>query len=262
MKIDEKIKGIFDALKIQRIDKAIHVDLSYCAFLISLLPIPGIQQSAQIIDRITSNKNLNDRFNNVWEEIKIVNSKLDQIADEFEKFQEIAGAVKYNLNLNNNFEKLITETINLLDEPDSEFTVLTEHWSYQEILNSIIDVDYAQIIALSGSTNVIENTEFNAKKTLLRSSNNSKNYVDNTSFKGKKGSVRMNGITTQGNIVIKGSGIGMRGGSTIIFGGNPNILTGECSICTQTIQVDKRQLVGFSRIQCPHCKALLNFKQL
>jgi hypothetical protein len=74
--MNEKIKGILEIFKPTWNNEAILADLAYCAFFVSLIPIPGIQQSAQILDRIIANKELSVRFNEVWEEIKLTNSKL------------------------------------------------------------------------------------------------------------------------------------------------------------------------------------------
>jgi hypothetical protein len=70
----------------------------------------------------------------------------------------------------------------------------------------------------------------------------------------------MNGISTQGNIIVEGSGIGFGEGGALIFGGNPNLISRNCPFCQAFLQVDKRQLIGYSQIQCHNCKRTMPFK--
>ncbi len=68
----------------------------------------------------------------------------------------------------------------------------------------------------------------------------------------KKGSVGMDGITTKGDIEVKDSSIGFGAGSSLVFGSNPNIISGNCPFCNKKIEIDKRQLTGHSMIKCPN----------
>ncbi|HBD93213.1 MAG TPA: hypothetical protein DDY71_16725 [Spirochaetia bacterium] len=259
MEIKDKIKGIFDILKIIWNNKALHNDLSYYSFILSLLPIHGLQQTAQVFDKIFSNKELNLRFEDLWQEINSINSKLKDINDLALKYHEIAGIVKYNENLNNKISLAITDTIQYLKNEKSEWTMLTEDWSYQEVINSIVTVDYAQIISINGSKNIIENTEIKANRTLLHASDKSKNYVNNTTFTGLSGAVGMNNVATEGNIVVEDSGIGFGNGGAIYFGDNPHLVNGKCPFCNTEIQIDKRKLIGYSQIKCFNCKKEMPF---
>ena len=45
----------------------------------------------------------------------------------------------------------------------------------------------------------------------------------------------------------------------IIFGGNPYLISGNCPFCKTMLQVDKRQITGFSQIQCHNCKKVMPF---
>jgi hypothetical protein len=70
----------------------------------------------------------------------------------------------------------------------------------------------------------------------------------------------MDGISTRGNIFVRNSGIGFGPNSGIIFGGNPNLVKGNCPFCSFTIEVDRRNLIGYTQIKCPNisCQKLIN----
>ncbi|WP_143150560.1 hypothetical protein [Arenibacter nanhaiticus] len=95
----------------------------------------------------------------------------------------------------------------------------------------------------------------------MHASGNSKNYVNKTTFSSSKRSVGMEGISTQGNIMVEESGIGFGEGSSLFFGGNPNLVSGNCPYCNTKIEVDKRQLAGYTSVKCPNpiCGRILNF---
>ncbi|MEX2362060.1 MAG: hypothetical protein WD597_00500 [Balneolaceae bacterium] len=263
MKITKKAKEIYQITKQHfQENEHLHDDIGYTAFLLSLLPIPVFKELNQIIDRISSDKSLKIKFDDVWESIQITNSKVSKIENNLEKIQEIGGTVNFNADIKKKVEELVKEIIsNLEEDSENEWVMETENWSYQEVLNSIVEADFTGIIARNNSTNVIENTEIKSKKTHLHASDNSQNFVDKTKFTGDKGSVGMDGITTKGNITVEGSGIGLGAGSAIIFGGNPNLVSGNCPFCNTHIQVDKRKLRGYSKVKCPNtsCGNELNF---
>lgn len=254
MKITEKAKNLIDTIKLHLNNEHLHDDISYVAFLLSLIPLPGFQQSTQIIDRISSNRALKIRLDDIWKSIKETNNKVSEIESNYERFQEIGGTVNYNQDIKEQVEHFVNEIIeDLRESSGSEWVMETENWSYQEVLNSIVEADFAGIIAKDNSTNVIENTEIKAKKTHLHASGKSRNFVDKTKFTSSSGSVGMEGMSTEGDITVQGSGIGFgKGGGSLIFGGNPNLVYGNCPHCNERIQVDKRKLSGYSQIQCPN----------
>jgi hypothetical protein len=258
MNIIDKAKQFLEVVKIHLQNEHLTDDFSFYAFLLSLLPIPGVQQVGQTVDRIFANKSLKNRLDNIWNEINSANDRISSIEDEFLKLQEIAGTIKYNKNLDDQLNE-VTQTIVSELQEQTEWVVETENWSYQSILNSIVEADFAQIIARNNSVNTIENSEIKAKKTHLHASNNSQNFVDKTKFTSNEGGVEMNGISTQGNIFVEGSGIGFGEGSALIFGGNPNLVSGNCPFCQTMLQIDKRQLSGYSQVQCHNCKRTMSF---
>lgn len=262
MNIIEKAKELVQTVKIHLKNEHLHDDVSFTAFWISLLPIPGLQQCNQVIDRISSNEALKIKLGSIWSEIKNINNNITSIEDDIKKLQEIGGTVNCNKSLKNKIEKTIEEIIDELKlDEETEWIMETENWSYQEVLNSLVEADFTSIIAKNNSNNVVENTEFRTKKTHLHAKDNSKNFIDKTKFNSPKGSVGMDGITTQGNIIVQGSGIGFGAGSSLTFGGNPNLVSGNCPFCNTKIQVDKRKLMDYTSIRCPNpsCGETMNF---
>ena len=64
----------------------------------------------------------------------------------------------------------------------TEFKMITEDNSYQQIVNSIITADLSLFRAHSGSTNVLIGTTVYSDSTTLLATKGSKNFVDNTRF--------------------------------------------------------------------------------
>jgi hypothetical protein len=262
MKIIERTKELIETVKIHLKNEHLHEDVSYTSFWLSLLPIPGFQQLNQVIDRISSNKALKIRLENIWSEIKSTNDTIENIENDIEKLQEIGGTVNFNKKIKKQVAQIINDiTQDLKLDNDTEWIMETENWSYQEVLNSFVESDFAAIIAKNNSTNVVENTEIKAKKTNLHAKDGSKNFINKTKFSSSDGSVGMNGITTKGNVAVSGSGIGLEAGSSLIFGGNPNLVSANCPFCKTKIEVDKRELVGYTSLKCPNttCGKILNF---
>jgi len=231
----------------------LYEDISYSAFILSLSPIPGPQQLGQIVDRISTNKILKIKFGDIWKKIKEANENILNIENELEKIKEIGVVINSKSELNEMVKGLI-EDIN----QGSEFSIETKDWSYQEVINSIIEADLVRITAANNSTNVVEDSEIKSRKAKLTASDGSRNFFNNTNFTGTQGSVGMNGISTIGDVEVTESSVGLKSGSAIVFGANPNIISGTCS-CGHKVEVDKRNLVGYTQIQCPNCKTTMPF---
>ncbi|HHQ4763078.1 TPA: hypothetical protein ACSP8C_003484 [Aeromonas veronii] len=218
-------------------------------FCLSLLPIPVIQQAGMALDRHLSDKALEAELSQVWSQLQAVNDTIDKVETLEEAIAEIARTVQSNSDLLAACEHL-SET---LASKCSEFVVDTTGSSYQQIVNSVIQAGRVFISAMGASTNVLENSKVVSPSTHLHASGGSRNFVNGTSFTDGSGTVGMQGITTQGNIHVSGSSVGFGPGSALIFGGNPNEVSGDCPICHRPITVDKRKLIGFTSFQCPHC---------
>jgi hemoglobin-like flavoprotein len=229
--------------------------LRFLGFCLSLLPVPVIQQAGLALDRHLGDKQFAEEVDALWREIRSANEKVEQVATLEEAILEIAETVKSHSELLDKTRRF-SESLGAVD---STFSVLTDEGSYQEIVNSLIRAARVSISSQNRSTNVIENTRVESPHTHLHASGGSKNYVDGSEFTDGAGAVSMHGISTQGNIHVSGSSVGLGANSAIIFGGNPNLVTGNCPSCSKVVQVDKRRLVGFTQIQCPHCQRVFPY---
>ena len=230
--------------------------MRFLGFCLSMLPIPGIQQAGSALDRHLGDKAFEAQLTELWTEIAAANELISKVETLEEAIQEIAKTIEQSPALEAKTNKFIAD----LGSNQREFSVLTENQSYQEIRSSIIHADISAFVARGGSTNVIQNSTVNSEKTHLHATDNSKNFVDGTTFKGSGGAVSMQGISTQGPISVQGSGIGFGAGGSISFGGNPNILSGNCPTCNELLKIDKRELAKYSQVQCHKCKSVFPYK--
>lgn len=227
----------------------------FLGFCLSMLPIPVIQAAGQALDRHLGDKAFQKDLAEIWDAIKEVNDVVAQVTTMEEAIKVIAETVDKDKALLNEAERFSRA----LGCRQSEFSMLTEQASYQELVHSLVVADVAQIIAIGHSTNVVEGTKFQASSTHLHAHDNSQNFVHRTTFSDGGCSVRMDGITTKGDIFVEGNSVGFGPGGSLIFGGNPNLVSGECPLCRGSVEVDRRQLTGYSHVQCPHCGGRLPF---
>lgn len=241
----ELVKGYFKNEKIVE-------DASYYTFLVSLLPLPVIQQSAQVLDRMLNNHNLKLKFDEIWMFMTSNFEQLNKLEIEFEKIKELASLVNKNEDIRQRICELLDEVV--VQDKETQWVLETTNNSIQSILNVIINYDFAKIIAEDHSNNSIVNSNFNVKNAHLIARNNSSNYFDKTSFNDiNVGSVSMENITTKGDVFVRGNAIGLMDGSEIIFGTNPNLVSGECPFCKTKLVFDKRNLIGKKNVQCKTC---------
>jgi len=229
--------------------------LRFLGFCLSLLPLPVIQQVGQAVDRHLSDKDMDARLSAVWEQITALNGLAQTVETLEEAIVEVAKTVETNKTLQNEVQSFLRS----LGAYQKEFIAIAEEGSFQQIVHSLILAESAQFVSKSGGTNAIENSTVHAQSTLLHSSGGSKNFVNNTTFQGLSGAVSMQGISTQGNITVQGNSVGFGPNSEITFGGNPYLVFGNCPLCGKLNQADRRQLVGYSHIQCQNCKKALSF---
>lgn len=230
--------------------------MRFLGFCLSMLPIPGIQQAGSALDRHLGDKAFETQLEELWSEITAANKLVSTVDTLEEAIQEIAKTIEATPQLEAKTNQFITS----LGRAQKEFSVLTENQSYQELRNSIIHADISAFVAKGGSTNVIQDSTVNSEKTHLHATDSSKNFVDGTTFQGLGGAVSMQGITTQGPISVQDSSIGFGDGGLISFGGNPNVVSGNCPACNELLQIDKRELANYSQVQCHKCKSVFPYK--
>ncbi|MCU7756886.1 hypothetical protein N7988_28065 (plasmid) [Bacillus cereus] len=254
--IKEKITQIKTYLKELSKNQQVAEDLDFYTFLATLIPVPGCQQAALLVNKLVANHNLNLLITELRNGIYQTNTKLSTLESDVEKIQSMAKIVSVVSELDDKV-KLIMEQAQ--QELPSEFVVETDEWSTQTIINQIINADFTSVSATNNSHNRLENVDINSKRTHLRATNHSSNYLQGTSFKDSIGTVSMNGITQQGNIQVTGNSVGFGNGSALIFG-NPNEVRGNCPNprCNKVVVANRIKLQSYSRIQCPHCKGVFN----
>ncbi|QYR52963.1 hypothetical protein [Lysobacter soyae] len=229
--------------------------LRFVAFCLSMLPIPVIQQVGQAVDRHLSDKDLDDRLQGLWDKVVALNAAAQTAETVEDAVIEVARAVESSPELQQETRALLQQ----LGIQQKEFIAIAEDGSFQSILNSLVVAESAVFSSRSGATTSIEGATVQADRTLLHSTGGSKNYVSNSTFQGVGGSVGMQGISTQGNITVQGSSVGFGPNSSLSFGGNPYLVSGKCPNCGTLNQADRRQLTGYTHIQCAGCKAALPF---
>ncbi len=218
-------------------------------FCLSLIPIPGIQQAGIILDRKIGDKEFEAELTKLWKAIKAANDQIDKLDNIEDAISAIAETVKEHSSLLKQCERFS----NRLAKIDSVFVLETERNSYQQLVGSSVEAAKVLIAARQNSVNTIEDTKISSPRTHLHATDGSKNYINRTSFSDTDGQVRMEGISTQGHVSVTGNSVAFHSdGSGIIFD-DPNIATGQCSICNASLKVDRRQLVGHDFLQCPVC---------
>jgi hypothetical protein len=255
MSQQNSIQASANAIRILWEKHGVKAPFRLLGFCLSLLPIPVIQQAGAALDRHLADKALDAELDRVWSRLEATNAAVAKIETLEAAIAEIAQTVQSNNDLLNFCEHLSST----LAGKGSEFIVDTADKSYQQIVNSVVQAGRVFISATSGSTNVLENTKVESPSTRLHASGGSRNFVDGTTFTDYSGTVEMKGISTQGDIYVSGNSIGFGLGSELSFGGNPNEVSGMCPKCGLRVTVDKRRLIGFSSIQCPHCSQVHSF---
>ncbi|MGD7046146.1 hypothetical protein [Jeotgalibacillus proteolyticus] len=246
----KKINQVKSYLKTLTNNQQVIEDLDYFTFLATLIPVPGYQQAAQIVNKLAANHNLNLLITELRDSIYQSNTRISTIQNDLEKIQLMAATVSAVSALDEKINLIIEQAH---QELPSEFIVETENWSTQTIIDQIINANFTSVSANDNSHNRLQNVQINSQRTHLRATNQSSNFLQGTHFKGSTGAVGMNGITQQGNIQVTGNSVGFGEGGTLIFD-HPNNVNGKCPVCGYVIVADRLELQRSSHIQCPQCK--------
>ncbi|WP_338919197.1 hypothetical protein V0M98_17400 [Pseudomonas silesiensis] len=224
-------------------------------FCLSLLPIPIIQQSGQILDRYLSDKESSDELERIWSKLEEINAAVASAETLEAAIAEIAITARENTHFREECERLSS----ILGAENSEFIVETEDRSYQELISTVIKTSQLSVSATNASVNVIEDSKIFSPRTRLHASGGSKNFVNRSEFSDGQNSISMQGISTRGNVELKGSSIGIGPGSSIGFGLDPNLVSGNCPICRVELTIDARRLVNVQTLQCAACNGVFPF---
>ena len=140
------IKNILDIYGVLSKNTEFKDELAYASFIVSLLPIPGLQQATMTLSKISSDASLNQQFNEIWGEVKKLNKDIVNLKQDFEQIRTISGTIKYNSKLNEKFSTFIDEAKQKISNEESSWTMLTINESYQEIIDSIVEADNTKFI--------------------------------------------------------------------------------------------------------------------
>lgn len=253
--IKEKINQIKAYFKTLPSNQQIIDDLDYYTFLATLIPVPGYQQAALLINKLVANHDLNLKITELRESIYQTNTKIVTIEDDVEKIQKMAVTVSAVSDLEEKIDTIIEQA---KQELPSEFIVETEDWSTQIIINQIINADYTSVSAINNSHNKLLDVEINSPRTHLQAKNHSSNFLQGTNFKDTIGTVGFDGITQTGNIQVTGNSINFGDGGSLIFG-DPDEITAQCPDCKNTIVAKKSEIQRYQKCQCPYCKNIYSF---
>ena len=265
-----KIQDIKEILQLVKDNPDFQDDVSYYSFILSLIPVPGIQQAGQVINKISSDHKLKLEFDELRSLIKSSNKEIDKVEDELLRIQEYASTLVSE----NDLEKILNEKIeglleSLESDEQTEFEIETENWSTQVLIKQIIEADLVSISADDNSINIIKESKIKAKKTKLSAKNRSANYIDGTELSGDKGKVDMKGISQGGNVSIEDNSVTLNrggldfGGGTGIFGSGTISGAGSISVsrsvkcpnpnCGKNFSIQNKGIVT-----CPHCGSNIN----
>jgi hypothetical protein len=176
------MKNVIPYLKLVKDNPAFSKDADYYTFIISLLPIPVVQQAGQILNKIVNDHSLKTKFDDIKREIFDTNEKIEFIGDELERIREIAKSVNQVSKFERKVEALSDQLLSAVKQENTEFVIDTQRSSVQVLIKQIIDADFVGISAIDGSQNVIRGTQIAAKNTRLTAHDNSMNYIDVPSF--------------------------------------------------------------------------------
>jgi hypothetical protein len=251
-------------------NQAVQEDVGFLSFVLTLLPIPGVQQAAQVTQRLADNQGLNLKLSEIWQAIARTNEAVRTIDDLSLKVETITNTVRFNSELQRKVEEAIAELKQNLAQDDSSWAVETSGCSTQQLMNVIVEASTVSVSADGNSKNFLDRVSVAAKHTKLTATNGSLNSISDSSFKGPAGEVRMQGEHTQrGNVTLQDSSVGFSGDSEVQFGGwrmgtrDGNFVIGtvqpavpllRCPIC-QAQFPRPANAIAFTGCQCPKCGA-------
>ena len=256
----DQIEGILEQLKGLPDNPAVLEDADLLTFVISLLPLPGVQQAGQIANRIVVNRSLNTKLTALKDEIHKTNEKIANLEDGIQRVGAFALTAESVAAIETMVRDMVNAVVEELGESTSEFSMETSDWSMQVLIKQIVEADLVSISAIRGSQNILSDTKVRAKKTRLRAHDHSTNILDGTEIGDDSGSVGFRGIGQTGDVSVGPNSIGFHGtGGSLNFGAKPDTVSADCPACTKQIIVERHSLVGKTHVKCPHCGGVFPF---
>jgi hypothetical protein len=257
----ERIEAILAEVQGLKDNAAVLADADLLTFLVSLLPIPGIQQAGQIANRILSDQVLSAKLQDLRDQIGSTNERIASIEGSLERIGAYALTADTVTGIQTKVEELVAAITTDLEREPTEFNMETSDQSLQVLISQIVEADLVSISAVRGSRNVLKDTKVKAKRTHLRAHDGSVNILDGTKVGDESGSVGFEGISQEGNVSVGPNSIGFHGsGGSISFGRRAPTVTATCPSCSGKITVEPNSLVGKTHVKCPHCAAIHPFQ--
>ncbi|MCP4552156.1 MAG: hypothetical protein GY834_09000 [Bacteroidetes bacterium] len=213
--ISDKFDQIKGLLIQNKDDEFIAKNINKISFLISLLPIPGLQQASMIAKEISGDVVLKNQFNQLKESINLNEGKIDKNTDSIEYLKLEVESLKQV----ESFRSKVEILLNKLSKEQTEYLVKTTDWSAQEIINTIIEYDTVTFLSDNNSYNKLFGVKVTSKKTILEATNRSTNVIKDAEFKGEKGRVGMENIDQKGLTEISESSVSFAKNSNVGMGG-------------------------------------------
>ncbi|MBT6116685.1 MAG: hypothetical protein HOH66_02335 [Rhodospirillaceae bacterium] len=250
MKIIDRIRQAADSID----SSEVRTYAAETAFILSLIPIPGIQQAGSIATRILDNAEIERKFSELEKRISLLSNSPGAGLGTGERAIKISEILHENSDLKSLAAEIAERIEAFLSEHKTEFVVETRNLSYQEIIDSSISAEFSAFISDGNSQNLLRGNKITSQKTQLTASNNSINRIHNTTFADGSKSVSMSGIAQKGNVSVSGTQVTFHGDSQLIFEAP---MKGVCPICNTIIEVHKSDMAGYTHIQCPNCQTNL-----
>ena len=208
--IKEKIKEYTkDPQILKRIDKV--------AFFISLVPITGVREIAELISKVTEDKLFTIQIDKIFNEISSINKNLDlSNVITREQAQEIKNTLKVVTALQDKLDVLIKDVIKKVQK-ESNCSIITQDWSLQKVLNSTFEEDNYSVTTEDHSETVLDKVSIKAKQSIFKATKHSKNILESVNCCGNSGGVGFKGITQEGKIKTKEASIEMESGAFLTF---------------------------------------------
>jgi hypothetical protein len=264
MTLIERFRAIKTYLKELWKNEPLREDLDYVTWLLSLLPIPVIQQAGQVANKLVSDKLLISRLDEIRSQIQQSNARISNCETDLERAMEMAKSVETVAELREKVESL---TQSLLSATKNEVVVETSKYSFQAILNSWVKADLTSITAKDNSHNLIRESTIESQRTVLKADDHSSNIVDKTTIQGPQGIVGMRDIHQQGHVEVSGAAVGFGEGGSIGFGkdgalgfGPPRTVSASCNACGHGFSFSPEQAQSVKSaggIRCPRCTTWL-----
>lgn len=230
-------------------NQAVQEDLGFLSFVLTLLPIPGVQQAAQVTQRMADNRGLNLKLEEIWQAISTTNQAVRAIDNLDQKVEAIANTVRYNSELQRRVEEAIAELKQDLAQTDSTWSVETSGCSTQELVNVIVEASHVTISAVDGSRNALQGMNVTAQQTRLIADGGSHNSVRDSTFAGQKGTIAFNGDhTVRGAVNVQDASLGFGDRSSIQMGNFRIGTTGDGGFSFDFMRPARPSLI------CPKCR--------